>query len=100
MARQWLDEDGRNWEPLLGERPHSQLARHPSGDFVAMQVSAWIETTVERAAVWDTRTRKIAWNPDDANALAWVPGGEEILVLRESFTPNLSGRGICVTPVH
>jgi hypothetical protein len=101
MARRWLDlEEQRDWEPLFGERPHSQLARHPSGDFVAMQVSAWIETTAERAAVWDIRTRKIAWNPYDANALAWVSGGEEILVLRETFTPNLSSRGTCVTPLQ
>jgi dipeptidyl aminopeptidase/acylaminoacyl peptidase len=100
MAREWLDEDDRDWEPLLGERPTSRLARHPSGDFVAMQVSVWIETTVERAAVWETRTRKIAWNPGDANALAWLPDGEEILVLRECFAPNPSGRGICVTPLQ
>ena len=63
----------------MGERHHSQLARNPGGNFVAMQVTVWIETTAERAAVWDTSTRKIAWNPDDANALAWVPGGEEML---------------------
>jgi hypothetical protein len=100
MAREWLDQDDRDWEPLVGERPFSRLARHPGSDFVALQVSAWIETTVERAAVWDTRTRKIAWNPGDANALAWVPGGEEILVLRESFEPNPSDRGICVTPLQ
>jgi hypothetical protein len=100
VAREWLDEGDRDWEPLLGERPASRLARHPSGDFVAMQVSVWIDTTAEKAAVWQTRTRKIAWNPGDANALAWIPGGEEILVLRESFTPNPSARGVFVTPLQ
>jgi hypothetical protein len=100
MAREWLDEDDRDWEPLLGKRPSCRLARHPGGDFVAMQVSAWIETTVERAAVWETRTRKIAWNPGDANALAWAADGGEILVLRESFEPNPSGRGIFATPLQ
>src|SRR3954463_15808032 len=100
MARESIDPEGNDWEPLLGERPSFRLALHPCGAFVAMQASVWIETTVERAAVWETGTRRIAWDPGNANALAWAPGGEEILVVRESFTPNPSRRGVIATPLQ
>ena len=100
MARESDRPRGDDWDPLQGERPSARLAFHPGGDFVALQATVWIETEVERAAVWETGTRRIAWDPGDANAMAWVPGGEEILVLRESVTPDPGGRGISVTPLQ
>jgi hypothetical protein len=51
MARESIDPEGDDWEPLLGERPSSRLTLHPCCDFVAMQASVWIETTVERAVL-------------------------------------------------
>jgi hypothetical protein len=74
LPRRWIiTEREHDWEPLLGERPFCELSVHTSGEFVALQASVWLETTRERAAVWDTRTKKIVWNPGDANAVVWVP---------------------------
>ena len=39
MARESIDPEGNDWEPLLGERPSARLALHPGGAFVAMQAS-------------------------------------------------------------
>ncbi len=58
MPRQWINEGEHDWEPLLGEPPSCQLSVHPSGDYVALQASVWPDTTTERAAVWDTETKK------------------------------------------
>ena len=101
MPRQWITEPEHEWEPLLGEPPSCQMSVHPSGDYVALQASVWLDTTTERAAVWDTRTKKIVWNPGDANAMAWVPGGNAILLLREVYCfemrswPSLDLIGSC-----
>lgn len=91
----------QDWEPLLGEQPFAELAVHPSGRFVARQVSVWLHTTVERASVWDAETRKIVWNPGDANALCWTPDGTEVLLIREAYQPKPSARPtVLVTPLQ
>jgi hypothetical protein len=101
MPRQWITEPEHEWEHLQGEPPCCQLSVHPSGDYVALQASVWLDTTTERAAIWDTRTKKIVWNPGDVNAMAWVPGGNAILLLREVYCfelrswPSLDLIGSC-----
>jgi hypothetical protein len=55
------------WEPLHGQWPDTQLALHPARQFVAGQVCTWRETSVERAAVWDVKTKKIVWRPRNSS---------------------------------
>src|SRR5262249_61909449 len=76
------------WEPLCDQQPLKRLSVHPSGRLAAMQVYAWHEESVERAAVWNIRTKKIIWDPGNATALCWNPAGDEILAVRESYAPS------------
>ena len=100
MARTYFDVPAPEWEPLEGEAPIALLDQHPSGQYVALQVAVWHDTLVERAAIWNTTTHTIAWNPGDANALCWLPSGHELLLVREIFTPHPERRGIFVTPLQ
>ncbi len=88
MATVW-----ENWEPLHGEQPYTLLALHPFGRFAARQVSTWTDTTVERAAIWDAETRKIVWNPGNANAICWTPDGDEVLLIRDPYDPAVMASG-------
>jgi hypothetical protein len=72
------------WQPLLGTFPSALLDTHPSGKFVAMQVLLYDEVTIERAAIWNTKSRQVHWNPGNANALCWIENGSELLVLEET----------------
>ncbi len=65
--------------PLVGDgRPTILLDRHPSGRSVALRVSS-----LNEAAVWDSESGHLAWNPGAAVALCWLRDGNEIIVLRE-----------------
>lgn len=71
------------FEKLYGEHPSQVLDRHADGRHVALQVIASLKTTVQRAAVWDLETRRIAWAPNGASVMAWLPGGERIALVNE-----------------
>ncbi len=92
-----LLEDASDWEPFLGEQPFASLDRHPSGELLAMQVSG---DYTEKAAVWDARTKKIAWQSEGVNALCWTPAGDEFLVIRQVFRPDPEKPDIFVTPLQ
>ena len=83
MARELFDYPDSRWQSLCGDFPSALLDTHPRGEFVAMQVLLYEEVTTERAAIWNTKTRKIHWNPGNVNALCWVEDGNEILVLEK-----------------
>ena len=100
MVRTYFDVPAPEWEPLEGDAPIGLLDQHPSGQYVALQVIVLHETFVWRAAIWNTTTQTIVWNPGDANALCWLPGGHELLVVREIFTPQAERRGIFLTPLQ
>ena len=100
MVRTYFDVPASEWEPLEGDAPIGLLDQHPSRQYVALQVIVLHDTFVWRAAIWNTTTKTIVWNPGDANALCWLPGGHELLVVREIFTPHPERRGIFLTPLQ
>ncbi len=73
--------DTSTFERLHGERPWQVLDRHPDGRHAALQVIASLETTANRAGVWDLTTGRIVWAPDGVSALAWLPGGGDQVAL-------------------
>src|SRR5689334_19394378 len=83
MARTYFAIPALEWERLEDEAPIALLDQHPSGQYVALQVAVWHDSLVERAAIWNTATHTIAWNPGDANALCWLPSGHQLLLVRE-----------------
>ena len=88
MSTIWQD-----WEPLHGRQPYSLLATHSGGQFVARQVTAWTNTTVERAGIWDAKTRQLVWNPGNANAICWTPDGNEVMLILDPYDPDLIAKG-------
>jgi hypothetical protein len=100
MGRIWLDSPDSKWEPLGGAFPSACLDVHPSGEFLAMQVLPSGGFTNERAAVWNTKTRAIHWNPGSANALCWIEGGNELLVLEESPDKAAIRPSVFATPTQ
>jgi hypothetical protein len=93
--------DPTKWEKLRGQVPHTLLDSDPSGRYQSHQVSVWTDTMVERAAIWDTRDGRIAWVEDDVVAICWLPNGQQILAVRESYRPDPAARGpVIVTPVQ
>jgi hypothetical protein len=69
------------FEKLPGGAPYRLLGSHPDGNHVAMQAKAY---TSGRSAVWEKETKRIAWRPERAIALAWLRNGTQIGVLREA----------------
>jgi hypothetical protein len=61
-----------------GNAPYRILDSHPDGQYLAMQ-SGHAESFV-----WERETKRIAWRPDRAIALAWLRDGMQIAVLREA----------------
>lgn len=88
MSREWFENPDATWEPLEGVSPGAYLDSHPSGKFVAMQVGPANRQMVEQAAIWNTKTRKIHWNPQNANALCWIEKGNELLVVERKSQPD------------
>jgi len=54
--------DTSTFERLHGERPWQVLDRHPDGRHAALQVIASLETTANRAGVWDLTTGLVRGN--------------------------------------
>ena len=70
------------YEPLNGRRPAFVLDEHPDGAHVALMV---VDSPYNRAAVWDRRARRAAWAPEATQALCWLPGGKEVVLVRDGL---------------
>ena len=99
MVRTYFDVPAPEWEPFKGDAPIQLLDQHPSGQYVALQVIVLHETFVWRAAIWNTTTQTIVWNPGDANALCWLPGGHNCWSCRK-YLPTGRAAGIFLTPLQ
>jgi len=64
-----------------GNAPYRLLDSHPDGKHLTMQAKAH---SSGRSAVWEKETRRLAWVPERAIALAWLRSGTQIAVLREA----------------
>src|SRR5579885_1682813 len=71
--------DFRTFETLEGKKPDCLLDRHPDGKYLAMQVST---KDAYLAAIWNNETKRLAWSPVDAHALAWLRQGTQIAALQ------------------
>jgi len=100
MSREWLKNPDITWELLEGAIPSVYLDSHPSGKFVAMQALSCEEVNTERTAIWNTKTRKIHWDPGNANALCWIENGTELLILEESRKKGAVRPPLFVTPTQ
>jgi hypothetical protein len=80
---EFFDQPDPAFGNFLGEFPYALLDRHPNGRHLAMQVRVWRDGAVDRAAVWDAHTKRVAWAPDGVLALCWLPGGRELLLVRD-----------------
>lgn len=67
-------------EPLNGRQPAFVLGKHPGSRYVALMT---IDSPNNRAAVWDQWTRRVAWAPEATQALCWLPGGREVILVRD-----------------
>jgi len=86
---QFFDQPDPTFEDFLGGSPHAVQARHLDGRHIAMRVQVWRDgCAVGRTAVWDDRTRRVAWAPEGALALCWLPGGRELLLVRDRGVPK------------
>lgn len=61
-----------------GDTPHRLLDNHPDGNYLVLQGGRGPES-----AVWEKKTGRIVWAPDNAIALAWLNQGTQIAVLSE-----------------
>lgn len=101
MTREWFDIPDDKWEALTGFFPIACLDRHPSGNYVSMQIiDTNDEVITERAAIWDTKTRKIVWSPENTNALCWIERGSELLVLEKFPKKGAERPPLFVTPTQ
>ena len=100
MTREWFDIPDDNWESLAGFFPIASLDRHPSGNYISMQIVANDGIINERAAIWDTKTRKVVWNPENANALCWIEAGHELLILEKRSSEDAKRPPLFVTPTQ
>ena len=89
-----------HFAPLHGERPFVMLDSHPNGRYVALQVVTYLETTCNRAAVWDRDTGKLEWAPEGVSALAWMPSGEHVAFIHEKYEHAPDHPAIIVTPLQ
>ena len=100
MTRRWLSQPDTSYEPLQGAYPDAVLDEHPSGEFVAMQVTVALDVLQERAAVWNTKTRELVWKAEDLNAICWSSRGDEVYVVRQSYHRSVDHPARIVTPLQ
>jgi len=67
------------FESLEKEKPFFLLDQHPDGKHLEMHVEIG---DVYLAAVWNIDTKRLAWFPEDAHALAWLHQGTQIAALQ------------------
>ncbi len=100
MAIILFDQPDTNWQELSGAFPSGLIDTHPGGKYVALQVQLFDEVTTERAAILNSKTRKIFWNPGNANALCWIEQCSEMLILEKVYTEGSVRPPIYATPTQ
>jgi hypothetical protein len=70
--------ESASYVPLGKMHPVFLLDEHPDGVHVALQA---LSLPHSRAAVWDRLSRQQVWVPESTQALCWLPGGQEVLLL-------------------
>ena len=88
------DADGRNQNPLW------LLDHHPLGQLVAMQATVDVHCLTSRAGVWDAASGKLLWQPDNTLALCWLPGGHEVVLIREAYERSLDHPPMLIGPLQ
>lgn len=74
----WQGHPSEDGEP---EFPFLRDDTSPDGAYVAMQ---W-PTAEPSGAIWDTKTRRIAYRPRGGVAFRWIAGGSRLLLVRETY---------------
>jgi|GEM_PF-4142116 len=101
MTLDFFRQPDSEWESFLGEYPCALIDIHPSGEHVAMQVVQIDEgVTKERAAIWNTASRRLFVIPENTNALCWIERGTEILMLEELYRNAHTRPPHFVTPIQ
>lgn len=72
------------FDPLHDARPFAVLDRHPDGRSIALQAYA-AAAHGPRAAVWDTTSGQVIWEPPETSALCWFAQGRRVLLVRASY---------------
>lgn len=67
------------FELLAGILPVKEIARHPAGTYVALEV---VQTSPV-VGIWETATGALVWTEAGVLAAAWAPDGSELLIVRE-----------------
>jgi hypothetical protein len=98
MPKRMLDDPYPGFEALHGAQPRFVLDEHPDGEFIAMQTPP--KAHRQRAAVWNTRSRKIVWAPEDIDVMCWTTDGQEVLTLRNYYERRPEKHDIIVTPLQ
>jgi hypothetical protein len=70
------------YEPLDGLGPSKEVARHPSGAYVALE-TAHVSPQV---GIWETATGVLLWAEPGTLFVQWALGGSVLLVVRENST--------------
>lgn len=55
---------------------------------------------VEQAGVWDVRSGRLVWMPEDAVLVAWTENGRQVLVLRRSYQRDPNRSSVLATPLQ
>lgn len=100
MGREWFENPDKKWEVLAGCFPVACLDRHPSGNFVSMQIISNDIFINERAAIWETKTRELVHSPENAKAMCWIERGSELLVLETIHRDDVERPPLFVTPLQ
>lgn len=90
------DPEFATFERFTSEPPYAVLDRHPGGAYVALVAPVpWDGRSAAHAAVWATDSGRVVWRPEGLLALCWLPGGREMLVVRDRGVPkpHLAGVG-------
>ncbi len=68
----------QEYEPLNNQFPNKILARHPSGLYLLMTI-----TQTQDCAIWDTRTKKIYWKPENGSVktAVWLQQGSQLVFI-------------------
>jgi hypothetical protein len=63
-----------------GARPAFVEDEHPDGAHVSLGA---FRSPCDAGGVWNRRTGALVWAPPETSSLCWLPGGREIILVRE-----------------
>jgi hypothetical protein len=87
-------------EPLLGSQPCFLLECHPAEPLAAMQAFAKSHYMNECSAIWNLESGKIVWAPENAIAIGWLPGYEEVCLVRCNYQHDPKRHKVIATPLQ